>query len=197
MGQRLGPRIPQHAPDLLLENVGIREPAAVGDLQKLVVGPRGPQEEGEPRREVDPPEPVDLTRLDIGRLPLQPEQELGRGENRLQPRPHSDLEPFSGGSFIVEIHHLRHVFWRGGPPIRLGSEVGKDRLGAGALLGRRGRAAGENLGAARRLGHSRNVRGTRDPQFGEVAQPGDSRGPASIRGIRPLGGTEPVLVHAV
>ena len=61
--QRLRPRILEHAANLALENDGILEPPLTGDGDQLIVGDGAPEEEGQPRREVEVAEAIRLAGL--------------------------------------------------------------------------------------------------------------------------------------
>jgi hypothetical protein len=63
--ERLGARIHQHATHLLLQHHGIRESAQARQTHELLVGRRGPEEEGEAGGQVQIADPVRLG--DVGR----------------------------------------------------------------------------------------------------------------------------------
>ena len=58
--ERRGPRVRQHPPHLLIQHRRILQPAALGELQQLIVGNAAPQEERQPRRQLEIAHPVVL-----------------------------------------------------------------------------------------------------------------------------------------
>ena len=51
--ERLGLRIGQHPSNLLLEHGWLLQPSLSGDGQQLVIGNAAPEEEREPRRQIE------------------------------------------------------------------------------------------------------------------------------------------------
>ena len=82
--QRLAARVGEHAARLLLESGGRRERAVLGGREQLVVGARAPEEERQPRRQVDAADRVRLSRLRRGGRFLEAEDEVRAGQHRLQ-----------------------------------------------------------------------------------------------------------------
>ena len=72
----LRPRVGQHPPHLLLEHVGLAELARARDVEQLVVGDAAPQEERQPRRQLEVADAVRRLRRDAGGILLDAEQEL-------------------------------------------------------------------------------------------------------------------------
>ena len=70
------PAIGEHPVDLLLEDGRILQPAARGEVDQLVVGHAPPQEERQPRRQLEIAQLVDRARLRVGRIALDAQEEL-------------------------------------------------------------------------------------------------------------------------
>ena len=73
--EHIGPRISEHAGDLRVEVRGAREPARLGQAQQFCVGRRRPQEERQPRRQVEIAEGVGLSGLGRQRSVLETKYE--------------------------------------------------------------------------------------------------------------------------
>ena len=78
--QRVGARVVEHSPHLMLQHRGIAQPRALGEIEELRVGNGAPQEERQPRREL---EVADAMRRAARGIALDAKQELGRHEHRL------------------------------------------------------------------------------------------------------------------
>ena len=69
--QRFGARIVEHAPHLLLEHRRVLQPALLGQVEQLLVRNAAPQEERQPRRELDVADAVRAARLGGRRDPAR------------------------------------------------------------------------------------------------------------------------------
>ena len=74
--ERLRFRVGQHPPDLLLHHLGPMQRSFRGQVEKRFVGNTAPDEEGQPRRQVDVAEPIRHVRRDSRWLALRPEEEF-------------------------------------------------------------------------------------------------------------------------
>ena len=154
-GQRLGARILEHPQDLALEHRRILQPALRGERDESVVGRRAPEEERQPRREVEIADAVQLPVLDVRRLGLDPVDETRIGEHAREHHFHAVLEVAVLATRVVERHqrlgfrsgdrtperpacHGRHDLPRARQFLR-GSRwmAGEDPLAARRLLRRR------------------------------------------------------------
>src|SRR5688572_23438549 len=82
--EALRARIGEQAAHLLLEDVGLVEFAALGQVEKLVVGNAAPEEERKTRREIEVADSVSGLRGDAGRILLDEKQELRIDEDAAQ-----------------------------------------------------------------------------------------------------------------
>ena len=145
-------------------------PPWAATLQKRLVGRRAPQEEREARGQVlSREEVVGPGRHAVGLL-LEPEEEAGAGEERLQRRPHALLEAVDAGAGLVERHEAVHVAGGGGTAVGPAGESLDDPPGAGLLLFRAGGPADEDALSAGGLGEAGDRQRTSDDQLSEVGQ---------------------------
>ena len=179
---RFGARIGEHPPDLLLE--GRRRVQRVGgrQLDQLGVRHRVPDEERQPRRQVDVADPVGLPGLGQRRRALEAEHELRAGQQRLQRRLDAGLEVVALASLAVELHQRFDVFVVRRPAVGLAGEAGQNLARARNLVGRRGRAADEHLAAARRVGDAGDLVRPGDAEVADVRQHGDA-GVVAVLGV--------------
>ena len=70
-------RVGQHPPHLLRQDIRIPEHAPLGQIEPLIVRDAAPQEERQPRRQLQVVEAIGLVRLDAVRILLDAEEELG------------------------------------------------------------------------------------------------------------------------
>ena len=186
--ERLRAWVREHARNLRFQDGGLREAALGGEVEQFVVRDRGPEEEREPRREVEVRDGIALTGGRFGGRLFEAEDERRAGEDRLQRGPDPHLEPVLRRRFIVERHRPGEIVLRHRPPVRLASEPLDDLSGAGprfsrSLRRRQLRPTGEQFAAARRLGQSRAPPRTRDHQLAQVRE---RRDPVVRPGLRVL-----------
>ena len=101
-GQGRGARVGQHPHHLLIEYPPIGELSVQGELGQLIIGRRRPEEEREARCQGKVAEMDRLARPDVARHPLETEDEVRAGEDRLQSRTHPLLEAAPGGTRVEE-----------------------------------------------------------------------------------------------
>ena len=78
------PGVGEHAPDVPLEHPGLAQPAPDGVVEQRLVGDAAPQEEREPRRQGEVAHRIGGARRGVDGVALDPEEELGVGEQPLQ-----------------------------------------------------------------------------------------------------------------
>ena len=74
--ERVGTRIGEHAPDLTLQLLGPAQPSCGRGVQQVVVRDAAPEEERQPRRQLEVAEAVNGSGLDPGGIALDAEDEL-------------------------------------------------------------------------------------------------------------------------
>ena len=82
--KRVGAPVGQHAPHLLRQHGRVLQLPARRDVEQLVVGNAPPQEERQPRGQLEIADPVGGAGRGAGRLALDAEQELRRRQQRLE-----------------------------------------------------------------------------------------------------------------
>ena len=92
----------QHAPHLILPNLGIRELPPLGEVEKLLVGDTAPQEEGQAGRNVQITQTIDLSRVRPFRLPKHTQQEVRVAQEEFECELDSGLKAASGLSPLVK-----------------------------------------------------------------------------------------------
>ena len=151
VGQR-APRagLGQHAAHLGLEHRRLLQRSRDRRVEQLLVGDAPPEEEREPRRELEVAHRIGDARLDPRRRVLDAEHELGIGEQELERGLDARLEPALAASRLVEASQQAHVAVRHRAPVRAPRQVGEDLLGAPRLFVRACRPAHEDALPARR-----------------------------------------------
>src|SRR5690606_24982961 len=124
----------QHAADLRLEHLPIVKLAARGDVEQLVVGNAAPQEEREPRRELEVAHSVGGPRGHVGRIVLETEEELRAREQTLERDLNTALESALGASPFVEQQQALEILFRVGTAVRPARER-RQNLDRAAELG--------------------------------------------------------------
>ena len=119
---------------------------------QLVVRTAAPEEERQPRRQVEVVDLVGLPGARAGRRFLQPEDEVRAREDRLQRRADADLEPAGLALVLVELHQPVDVGGGHRPAVGLGRERGDDR--ASRTPAPRPVESGRQVKTRRRLGVS-------------------------------------------
>ena len=187
-GQRLRPRVGQHAPRLGLEHLRLRQRPRRGPRHQDLIGRGAPQEEGQPRGQGHVRNAVVPPRLDGAGRPLQPEEEVGAGQGRLKRGADAGLPVAVREARVVERHEIRQIGFGQRPAVRPGGQTRDDFLGAGALGVGRGRTATEDLPAAGGFRYAGNVVGTVDDEVPHVRQGGDAVPEVADLGVddRPL-----------
>ena len=140
--QRLGALVGQHAAHLLLEHRGVLEAPVHRGIEQLVVGNAAPQEERQPRRQL---EIVDAIGAGLARCPrslgggglaLDAEQERRARQHRAQRHLDAVLEAAVGAPLLVEAEKRLHLGGRRRTPIRAARQRGENRLRARRLVAR-------------------------------------------------------------
>ena len=146
-------RVGEHPARLPLELGGVAQLAAYRRVEQLVVGQAAPEEERQPRRQL---QVADVVRGDgpaaVG-IELDPEQELRVDENRAQRAAYAGVEVAARPALPVERHRAVEVRVRHRPPIGPPHQRGEDLPRAAFLLARLRRPAHEQPLAARRVAH--------------------------------------------
>ena len=149
-GQRAGARVVEHPQHLSLQHGGVAQPPLLGQRQQLVVRDAAPQEERQPRREVDVGNPVRRPGLDSVRVALDAQQELGRDEQRFQRPLDAGFEAALFVSGRVRQQQRVHVGAGDRPAEGAARQIRQDLPGARFFIRRPVRIAHENgLPAAR------------------------------------------------
>ncbi len=151
LDERVRARVRDHPLDLLLEHRGVVQAPFGGELNQLLVRDAAPQEEREPRGQLEVADAVSRPCRDLRRLDLGPVDELRIGEDAL----HGGLDAVIEASAFVaagskERHHLVDVGVGGGAAEGLARQRGNDRARALALLAALRGIALEDLVAALR-----------------------------------------------
>ena len=152
LDERLRARIVEHPRHLPVDLVRVVQPPLRGQRNQLLVGRAAPEEERQPRGQVDVPDAVRRTGHGIRGVVLDAEQELGRYQQGLE-RP---ADPFLEAAalpvaVVVGSEQRLNVAVRHRPPVRLPRERPQDLLGAPRLLLRSLRVAAQDAPAGRRL----------------------------------------------
>ena len=139
-GERGGPRVGEHAAHLHVEDGGPRELAALGEGEQLVVGDAVPQEEREPRRQLDVVDAVDR-RVRVGGRARDAEEELRVDEHPLEHGPNARVEVLPAPAPSRRS--------RTGDPRRTRSPAGDRRAGPGSPMISRAQASSAAPSAGR------------------------------------------------
>jgi hypothetical protein len=134
----------QHPADLLRQDVRLAQLLALSQLQEIVVRDALPQEEGQPRRELQIAQAVDAARR-IRAIFLDAQHELRRGEQRLEGAGDARVEGPAGAPLGIDRHQLVDVGFGAVAAIGAPRQVEQDPPRARVFLpGVRG-LTGENL----------------------------------------------------
>ena len=193
----LGPGIGQHPPGLSFQFPVVLEPSALGEVDELGVGLGAPEECGHAGRQSQIADLVTLARLDVLRLPLDAEDEVGARQDGLERPTHPRLEARVTGAVVVERHQPGHVALVQGTPVGGASDLVDDPLGAGALSLGGGGPTAEDAPARLRLGNAGDVVGAADDEALQVRQGGLSRASPGSAGQGPLRRLDQVVVGTV
>ena len=150
--ERLRAGVGEQPAGLPLQFRRLVEPPVGRRLQQLVVRDAAPQEERQPRRQLEAAEAVGRVGRRVRGVALDAEQELGVDQHPFQRELDAGVEAAVAPAGAEEAEQGRDVFLGGGPAIRPAGQPGEDPAGAGRLFvgrGRRRRPADEDLAAAR------------------------------------------------
>ncbi len=172
LDHRLGARVGQHPLHLSLERGGIPELAALRRREQHIVRDAAPQEEGEPRGDVEIRQRVDRAGLQIGRLGFEPEDERRAAQHEPQRELDAAFEVAVPPLVVVEREQPVELGCVEGPAISEAAEPRQDRAGARALLGGCPWTAAEDSRAAWRVGRPRRIEWAGDQQPIDVGQSG-------------------------
>src|SRR5262249_45553062 len=141
----------QHAPDLLLEHGRLMQLSSNGRSQKVVVRNAAPQEERQPRCQINVAEFEDGPSRRIRRLPLDTKEKVRRCKDTLEAALNTGIESSIRSTFFVEIQQRLCLRFRDRTPISPASQC-REYLPCTSLFRRRSRGpAAENPAAARRV----------------------------------------------
>ena len=90
--QRVGPRVGEHPPDLGRQHAGRAETAGRGQVQQRLIGDAAPEEERQPRRELDVADAAGGARAQAGRVALDPVEERRAGQHAREARADAGVE---------------------------------------------------------------------------------------------------------
>src|SRR5262249_43139699 len=79
--KRLGPGVPKHPSNLLIEHAWIGQLALRCQIEQFIVGEAAPEKERQPGSQLEIAQPIRHTSRDVRRLALHSEHETRRGEN--------------------------------------------------------------------------------------------------------------------
>ena len=133
-----------------------------GRVEQLVVGDAAPEEERQPRRELEIGDAVRCVRREALRIPFHAEEELRADEDRRQRHLDAGVESVSGrlGARLLEqIERALQVGVGDRPPVGAPHQRCQDFSGRGVFVVRTGRLRDEEAAARRRVaGPCRGVR---------------------------------------
>ena len=180
--QRVRAGIGQHPADLAVEYGRVAQPARRCRVQQLLVGNAAPQEERQPRGELQIGDPVGRLGSDTGRVLLDAEKEIRADQNPLQRQLDAGLESTAVPPRLVEPDQRLHIRLGDGAAEGAPGDSGDDPPCTMQLPFRRlagGRAAGEDAPPAGRIagaGHAvraadLDAADTREAELGVVVVP--------------------------
>ena len=169
LDQRFGTLIGEHPFHLRFERRGIAQLAVFGETKQLIVRDAAPEEERQPRGELEIADAVGRALRRLRRIALDAEQEFRIDEDPLHRGFDAVLETAFAASLFVEAHDVLDVRVGDRPAIRAAHQRGDDLLGARRLVARIGGLAGEDARTARRLADAFRAKGAAD---GELATAG-------------------------
>ena len=168
--ERPGPQVGEHAPDLLVEDRRIAQPARLRRVEQGVVGDAAPEEKGEPRGDLDVAQPVRRAQGRRRRIALDAEQEVGVDEHPLERELDAGVEAAAAlAAAVEEAEEGVEVGRRHRPPIGAPGEPRHDLGRARPLVRRRRRVrpAGEDGAPARGVPGTGRVVGPADADGGD------------------------------
>ena len=169
--ERRGRGIRQHAPRLLLEHRGIGEPALCRQPQQLLVRDAAPEEEGQPRRQLEIADPVDRAGAQARRRPLEPVDELRIDEHAREGVLDPGLETAKRAARLVEPEQRRRSSGRSRSPA-VAARAWRARTGSAARTATSSAGvAGRQLKILRRLGVSPGPVGFSGPLIARLCTP--------------------------
>ena len=192
--ERIGPRIGQHAPSLLLKCRAGQLPLS-GQREQLLIGRRAPQEERQARRKIRVGDAICAARPHVAGLALQTEDEMRAREDRLEGRPHATFEALLRRASLVERQQTIDLVAAERPAVCLGAETRDDLTRARLLFVRQRRPAREDLLAARRVRNSGDLERSVDDQIADMRQRRDARTAGSAAGERPVVRADQIFVR--
>ena len=116
--ERPRPRVGHHAPDFSFEHHRLVQPAGDRHVQQLIVGNAAPQEEGQPRRQLEIADAIRRVRRDAGRIRLDAEEEVGAHQHARQGHLDAGVEAALGVALLVERQRAAKVGIGHRPPVR-------------------------------------------------------------------------------
>ena len=189
------PPVGQHAAHLLREHGWILQLAARGDVEELVIGDALPEEERQPRGQLQIAQPIGGPWRGGGRLAFDAEQELRQRQQRFQGALDARIEVALAAAFPVDVEQRLDIALRHGPPVRAPRQRADDLPRARLFVSAARRAADENPPPARRVLRHLPLNG---PEIWSVSKPTVARS-RSTRRPQPLSsadGNESVNVAA-
>ena len=124
------PGIGQHPAHLLRPHRGIVQLAAGGQVKKLVVGYAAPEEEGQPRSQLEVTDRVYGSRFDRCGWPFGTVEKLQVSQDAVQPPPNAGLEVPAIPTFVVEAQERPNVRLDERAAIRAAGDGGQNVSGA-------------------------------------------------------------------
>src|SRR5262249_4729281 len=82
--ERCSTRVRQHASDLPLQDRGVAQPAARGNIEQFVVRDAAPEEKRQARGKIQPAQAIGRAGRRTWRITLDSEEEVGIGEDRFE-----------------------------------------------------------------------------------------------------------------
>ena len=149
--ERLCSRIGKHPPRLPREHFWLTQHVARGDLQQFVIGNAAPEEERQPRRQLQIAESIRGLRGNSRRLLLDAEQELATDQDRAQRGLDAGLEIRVAPRVVIKRQDSCEVRVVDRTPIRPPHQRCDNLFRTGFFLGRRLRSRDEDAAAAGRV----------------------------------------------
>ena len=179
--ERFRSRIGQHPGDLFLVDTGRAQSIGRRQRREFGIGRRSPDEIRQPRRQLRVAQAIRRPRTQRGGGALETEQELRARQDRLERAADRILEITFLAAVGVELHQRREVALADRRAKRLRRQPAHDLAGAHRIVRTRGRAAAEDLAAARGVGNPGDVVRTDDTEVLDVRQRRDAERHADLR----------------
>ena len=170
--------IGEHPPYFLLQDRPVLQHPRVRQIEEAVVGNAAPEQEGQPGRELDVADAIDLAGCGVPRRPLDAVEELDVGQDALEPAAHARFEVPGGAARAVEGHQLVEIPVTERAAVGAAGEAGEDLPGAGCFPRFVGRVTDEDAAAARAVRPRVGAEGAGD------AQPGNAGPDATVLDAR-------------